>query len=745
MDSPLPLRIAVLGLGREDLDRELTALYASWPGAEPAAVEAVGGSTRPATRLSDGGRARLIEWRTLGALERVERGLTHELRGIDGLFVHAATPNDYRWIAPLARALGESHAHFQRSRVPVALRVAHAADPATALDAASPDAMPAIAQHVKLYRLLRGDDDLAAALRGLLADVADRDHELLTTWLVEHPDTLQRARRQIDDYLAAHPDSPHRATLEHEQVAREARRRSRLWRWPLGACGILAVALGVALCIAWWQDRDRFAHAAAFEGDGLDDRWLAIDAYRGYLAHDGWVSAEAQRALARERIRVLALELLGAVDRAPLPSLERFLDLADRTAAEEPDLAARVGELRAQIAARIRWRDIGALLAPLERADADLAQLEATLRRIEDLAGNDELPTALLLRLAALTTRRDDALATEAERAKWTGLLDAVARSEGPAARVRLLEAYVGSGPPAAYERRARDMIRAIEREHVDQQWAEAAEEIAREHVPLEERLALVERFLAAHATWPRIDEARSAARRLEAAWVDADWTRTLAALAATPPPRERVALLLAHARRIEGRPRRHQADLDQRVAAERRAWDDGRYLELKQWFEGDPDAALRIAEGFAGYLAEFPEGRHRAAAEGFVAWWQRMRQPRRYKLEVVALRLIPRVLKAGESEPEPYVVVTSGGQTFRTSVAKGAAVLWTGQVFELEWRPGQAIRVTVMDKDVRWDDELFTVDLTGELAIARTRARVVHATGHAVQLKTDVDWPELP
>lgn len=287
-----------------------------------------------------------------------------------------------------------------------------------------------------------------------------------------------------------------------------------------------------------------------------------------------------------------------------------------------------------------------------------------------------------------------------------------------------------------------------MERQQEAGAWEEVAATLARRGPAAKEKIAALDGFLDAYPRSEQAAAARKARETLVAQLLRDDWQRTELSISdlAAGAYAARIAAWKGHLRRVADHvTAAHAERIEARIATVRRAWDDATYIRLKQWFQGDPQAAPRIAGDFAVYLRDFPDGRHRKAAKDFIAWWKDLQTERVYQVELLAVRLDKRKFRF-DLRLDPYVVVACGKQAWKSPPGKGLAPTWQGTRFALRWKPGLPIRITIWDKDFRWDDKLSSIQLGGPLALARLRSRLRSSEGHAVQLRcTDLPWPELP
>jgi len=624
-----------------------------------------------------------------------------------------------------------------RSRIGLIALTPALDDAAAWMDQARADTLPLLGRKLRFYRIATDQDFLGPTLSWVLEIREERDFEALGEWLDEQPRFSRRVLERIDAFIDAHPDGLYAAQLRSEKEQRLTRRRSRLMRVPLA---LLATAMVTLLCwsgCARSRDSRLFEHARQFEGDSPARQWLAIDAYRSYLAGTSWVSSAERTSRAKARIAELSLALIEQPHPAP-QELERYLALIER----HPDGAGvRLDPHRQRLRELIAVREFDRYFAQFSREGAKLKPLEAVWHSYLASPQADPQAARIKARYAGLLTRR----AREQDAALWREIQSEARRFQQPAPRMAIYQRYLARSLRHDHDARARAAIVQEQLRIDDQLWQAIKLELRNSKQPAAARIKIVDRFLAAHPNNSNLTTARQTRRALLLLFDKQDWTVVLSrskALGNKYP--QRIALLFEHQQALLDHRCSHEKRLIDRVKGLRKSADHHRYQQLKRWYEREPDAAPRIAAAFELYLREFPKGAHAGPARQFIRWWERVNRTASYTIKLIGARINKKKVSTGETTPEPYLELSSGGQKLTTKPSSSYNPSWN-RTFILRWKPGQVLMLRIYEKDIRFDDYLFTIKLHGLLSLAKLTGTLRHVDGHQIQVQSNFPLPKLP
>ncbi len=676
-----------------------------------------------------------VVWEILGPVSNIPTINPGELGNLDAILVRLSDTEQIPLLEELALTLPAA-GDFLRSHVGLIALVPAPADPVAWLDRANIDTQQLLGRKLRFYQILGDQDTLGPTLDWIIKLHQERKFEQLIEWLEEHPGQGRLAVRRIDDFIDSHPHGAHTAQLRVERDAREARRRARLRRWPLG---VAIIGLLLLLWCAWMTGADgqRFRHSQQFEGSETAQRWLAIDAYRTYLARTTWASSTTRSSEARSRIAIHSLALLRETTPPPA-ELERYLALADRLEAEHPEHAKSLTVIRRALRQRIARRGFDREFAPFRRPGAELKGLEQAWLRYLALVGADP---GLRPHFDKLLARR----AAARDAALWDKIQAEARRFPDPSKRREIYQRYLSQTRQHDHD----DAVRAaIMQEHLridDKVWEALSIQLAGRKQTLERKLAIVESFLADHSNNRNRDAARKAHRALMAQFDPLDWERVSRESRSLGNQfQKRIALVLSHQQRMLDHRCVHGREVLREAKRLRTLADHHRYASLKSWFQKNPDAAPRIASAFQVYLRDFPKGAHTGSARRFIQWWSQVNKLATYRIMLIGARIAQGKVSTGEQTPEPYLELDSGGQRLSTQPLSGFAPNWN-QRFTLRWKPGQQLMLRVWDKDLRYDDYLFTIQLKGLLSLAKLQGTLRHRDGHQIRASSNFPRPKLP
>lgn len=146
-------------------------------------------------------------------------------------------------------------------------------------------------------------------------------------------------------------------------------------------------------------------------------------------------------------------------------------------------------------------------------------------------------------------------------------------------------------------------------------------------------------------------------------------------------------------------------------------------------------------------YLRDHPRGLFRTAARHYLSWSARIRSYRPYTVQLEEIFVDSDHVSTGDGAPEIYVTIQTGRRTIRSEPLPTGYHQKVTQRFDhgVRWRRGEPIRIEVWDSDTLQDDELFELQLHGDLALDQMSRKIVHRNGHWLRFRTTLEVPELP
>lgn len=533
---------------------------------------------------------------------------------------------------------------------------------------------------------------LEGPLAWLAGQLEDLDREALD-WLWDlAPNDIARLARCVQAFERRYPRSPEAAAYRRRLAQLQRRRTVR--RVALAATGLGLLTAGLAAYDAYGYRQTLAFERAGHPAPAVEARWTRLIAWHPtlplFFPRD---AAQGRQHLKQWRVRAAEARLAAGTAGAEVVDAMRDLKEQAPELAPEIERVEQAGRLAEQ---EQRWRalDVADLVA-IEDPQGHLASVRQFLR---DYPEGRHTPEAVAL-------ARGLERLVEADRDRTDrNAVDALVRSAGlPDTPVRDLieraEQFLGERPDSRYRGEVEELLAGFVR-RLDESDIERARQFSREHpTNFVVRREKYQDYLKAHAQGGRfVAEAHEALDRI---------------------------------------------DHDRDVYLYRQAYDHA---------VAHPDDVPVVAGRLRAYLDANPSGQFASAARAYIAWWERISVPGKYKVVLRRGRVESSVGKVlGGAGPDLSVKLTVAGVDYGPSpvVKDTHTPIWDWTIpIPVQWKYGDPVSVRILDND--WSvSGVYRIQSTpgDKLALRMLSGSLRPATGGRTELvfASDFQEPQLP
>jgi hypothetical protein len=491
---------------------------------------------------------------------------------------------------------------------------------------------------------------LEGPLCWLAEQLEDCDREQLE-WLWDlAPDDLPRLSRCVAAYERRYPRSA-RAAAFRARLKQLGRRRLRR--------AVLQVAAASALLVTTLAGFDLWSYrtALAFERDhpapAVARRWGELLARHPSLPLF-WPSdaRQARRKLAEWTVKAAAVQVANGTAAPDLPA--RLVSLKD----EAPQLVPAIRKVEVaqeQVHHNARWNEVRSVaMAPTDEPEKPLAEVQTFLREFPDTPHRDDA-------LALAHALRTQAAARQSSLERK--IVDDLVRSEGL--------------PNAEY----RDLI-------------ERAQQFLADH-PRSDWRDEVERRLEGYVR--KLDERDIGRARQYSKQYPTNFATRIERYQDYLKAHQTGGLFISEATEAK----------DQVL----REWDTYTYRQAYDHLVAHPDDVAEVARRLREYQRVHRDGRHARDARAYLDGWDKVSEPRDYRVTLRRGEVDPKVGKYLGGGPDLGVAIEVGGVVYGPSpvVRNTARPIWDYTFARpIRWKLGDPVTIRVTDYD--WSDSVVAV-----------------------------------